>query len=177
MFNFSAKLFIASLYLEGAPLSIERINSILQYGNEDELVVQLDNYIEAFNELELGVRIRRLDRAYQIVASDELTERLADFFSEKQYAVLSQAAIETLAIIAYNSNITRAEISDIRGVESGYNVKNLLDAGLVRISGRKDVPGKPLTYSITDKFYDFFGIKDMKELPTIREWEELNKPK
>ena len=87
---------------------------------------------------------------------------------------LSRGQLETLAILAYRQPITRPEIDDIRGVDSGSTVKTLLDRGLVRVLGKKEEPGRPILYGTTPAFLEFFNLKDLKELPTLREFYELS---
>ncbi|OAG27845.1 SMC-Scp complex subunit ScpB [Thermodesulfatator autotrophicus] len=86
---------------------------------------------------------------------------------------LSRAALETLAIIAYKQPITKAEIENIRGVDSSGAIRNLMEKGLVKICGRKDMPGRPLLYGTTNKFLEIFGLKDLSELPKIKEIEKI----
>lgn len=86
---------------------------------------------------------------------------------------LSRASLETLSIIAYQQPVTRSEIDDVRGVESGGVVKSLLNRNLIRVSGRRQVPGRPLEYGTTKGFLELFGLRDLKALPTLREYEEL----
>ena len=87
---------------------------------------------------------------------------------------LSRAQIETLAIVAYRQPVTRPETDEIRGVDSGATLKLLLERDLVRILGKKDEPGRPLLYGTTTQFLEFFGLKSLKELPTLREFTELS---
>jgi len=86
---------------------------------------------------------------------------------------LSRAALETLAIIAYKQPITRAEIEAIRGVDSAGAIKTLLEKDLIRVAGRKDIPGRPLLYATTKKFLEVFGLSDLKDLPKLKELEEV----
>jgi segregation and condensation protein B len=87
---------------------------------------------------------------------------------------LTRAQVETLAIAAYRQPITRPEIDDIRGVDSGATLKLLLERNLVRILGKKDEPGRPLLYGTTSQFLEFFGLKSLRDLPTLREFTELS---
>ena len=87
---------------------------------------------------------------------------------------LSRAQLETLAIIAYRQPITRPEVDEIRGVDSGGTVKTLLDRGLVRVLGKKEEPGRPMLYGTSPVFLEFFNLKDLKDLPTLREFYELS---
>jgi segregation and condensation protein B len=86
---------------------------------------------------------------------------------------LTRAQVETLAIVAYRQPVTRPEIDEIRGVDSGATLKLLLERDLVRILGKKDEPGRPLLYGTTNQFLEFFGLKSLKDLPTLREFTEL----
>jgi segregation and condensation protein B len=86
---------------------------------------------------------------------------------------LTRAQVETLAIVAYRQPVTRPEIDDIRGVDSGATLKLLLERDLVRILGKKDEPGRPMLYGTTGQFLEFFGLKSLKDLPTLKEFTEL----
>src|SRR6185295_9785573 len=86
---------------------------------------------------------------------------------------MSRAQLETLAIVAYRQPNTRPEVDDVRCVDSGAALKTLLDRELVRILGKKDEPGRPLLYGTTPQFLEFFGLKSLKDLPTLREFTEL----
>lgn len=87
---------------------------------------------------------------------------------------LSRAQLETLAIVGYRQPITRPEIDEIRGVDSGGTLKVLLDRGLIRVLGKKEEPGRPMLYGTTKEFLEFFNLKDLKDLPTLREFHELS---
>src|SRR5258705_6405200 len=87
---------------------------------------------------------------------------------------MTRAQLETLAIVAYRQPLTRPEVDDIRGVDSGPVLKTLLDRDLVRILGKKDEPGRPLLYGTAPSFLEFFGLKSLKDLPSLREFTELS---
>jgi segregation and condensation protein B len=87
---------------------------------------------------------------------------------------LTRAQVETLAIVAYRQPVTRPEVDDIRGVDSGATLKLLLERDLLRILGKKDEPGRPILYGTTNQFLEFFGLKSLKDLPTLREFTELS---
>jgi segregation and condensation protein B len=87
---------------------------------------------------------------------------------------LGRAQLEVLSIIAYRQPITRPEIDEIRGVDSGGTVKGMLDRGLIRVLGKKEEPGRPMLYGTTKEFLEFFNLKDLKDLPTLREFYELS---
>ena len=109
---------------------------------------------------------------YQLVADSDVTIFLEKFFGEKTES-LSRASLETAAIIAYRQPVTKAEVEEMREVNSSGTMKYLLDKNLIKVVGRKQVPGKPLLYSTTKYFLEYFGLNDLSELPTFREWQEL----
>ena len=133
---------------------------------------RLITYAEEFNKLRIGVRIRMVSGGYQIVADSDVTVFLEKYFGEKTES-LSRAALETAAIIAYRHPVTKAEVEEMREVNSSGTMKYLLDKNLIKVVGRKQVPGKPLLYATTKYFLEYFGLNDLSELPTFREWQEL----
>lgn len=86
---------------------------------------------------------------------------------------LSRAALETLSVVAYRQPVTRAEIEDVRGVDAGPVVRSLLDRGLIRTAGHREVPGRPMLYSTAPRFLEVFGLRNLKDLPTLRDLEEI----
>jgi len=100
---------------------------------------------------------------------------IKEFFGFKKELRFSKAALETLSLIAYKQPITLKEISYYRGTQSSYMLRQLLDSGLIKIAGRKDVPGHPLLYETTDKFLEVFGLKSIEDLPSIEELKDLLK--
>ena len=106
---------------------------------------------------------------YQIVTHPSYLPWIKKFKNTSTSNKLSMAALESLAIIAYNQPIIKAELEHIRGVNSDGVMKTLLDRRLIKIMGRKEVPGKPLLYGTTREFLQYFGLKDLTELPTIKE--------
>lgn len=170
MDNKEKKIFYASLFLSGKPLSKSFLIKISN--NPINLENRLIEYTKEFNKLELGLRIRTVSDGYQMVTESSIFDELAEFFGEKGEA-LSKAALETLAAIAYKQPITKNEIEDLRGVNSSGIIKNLLDRNLIKVVGRKDVPGRPLLYGTTKEFLEYFGLNSLSDLPTFREWQEL----
>ncbi len=100
---------------------------------------------------------------------------IKEFYGFKKELRFSKAALETLSLIAYKQPITLKEISYYRGTQSSYMLRQLLDSGLIKIAGRKDVPGHPLLYETTDKFLEVFGLKSLEELPSIEELKDILK--
>ena len=167
--NREKRIFYAALYLSGKPVELSTFRKML---NPLNLENRLINYSEEFNKLRIGVCIRMVSGGYQLVADSDVTIFLEKFFGEKTES-LSRASLETAAIIAYRQPVTKAEVEEMREVNSSGTMKYLLDKNLIKVVGRKQVPGKPLLYSTTKYFLEYFGLNDLSELPTFREWQEL----
>lgn len=163
------KIFYASLFLSGTPLDKKFFRSLFEPVNLENRLLE---YTEDFNRLGTGLKIRTVSGGFQLVTEPSLVEELRPHFGEKSEA-LGRASLETAAIIAYKQPITRLEIDEIRGVNSSGTVRYLLDRNLVKVAGRKEVPGRPLLYVTTKQFMEYFGLNDLAELPTFREWQEL----
>lgn len=169
--NKEKKIFYALLFLSGKSIAFNKFKEILEpFDLENKLV----EYVNNFNNLDIGLKIINVANGYQMVVDREIYEECSKFFCFKSEK-LTKSAKETIAIIAYNKSITRQEIDYIRGVNSAGVIKQLLDKNLIKISGRKDVPGRPLLYSVTNEFYEYFGLNNISDLPTLREWQELKK--
>ena len=130
---------------------------------------------------ELNTEYQETGRAFEVweVAGGFQLRTLAEFsgylqqLRKERPLRLSQAALETLSIIAYKQPVTRADLEDVRGVDTGAVVRGLLDRRLLRIAGHKDVPGRPLLYGTSRRFLEVFGLESIKDLPALRELEEL----
>jgi segregation and condensation protein B len=133
-----------------------------------ELLVELKGEYEA-----RGVQLDEVAGAWIFRSNVAYAPFVRDLAKQKPVR-LSRAQVETLAILAYRQPITRPEIDDIRGVDCGPVLKLLLERDLVRILGRKDEPGRPMLYGTTSAFLEFFGLKSLKDLPTLREFTELS---
>ena len=163
------RVFISALFLSGKPIDVATFQRMLPPLNlENRLLI----YAENFNSVRLGIRIRKVSGGYQMVTDSDVTPFLERFFGEKTEN-LSKAALETLAIVAYRQPVTKVEIEQMREVNSSGTMRLLLDKNLVKVVGRKAVPGKPLLYATTKFFLEYFGLNDLSELPTFREWQEL----
>lgn len=121
-----------------------------------------------------GFVLVALAEGYQLRTRPEHAEMVRRLQSSRPVR-MSRAALEALAIIAYRQPVTRADIDYLRGVDSGGVVKSLLDKRLVRIVGKKDIPGRPLLYGTSREFLEFFGLQSLEDLPTLKEFTELTK--
>ena len=173
--NLSA-LLEAIVYLAKEPVSLDAIHKALPDVEESELQQQLNQLIELYRAPERGIEIREVADGYRFSTKPEHHEVLKHFIkSQIPPTRLSLAALETLAVIAYKQPVTVPEIQDIRGVHASGVIKTLLDKKFIATAGRKDVLGRPILYKTTKEFLMHFGLKDLGELPSMEEFEELIK--
>ncbi len=163
----------ALVLVSEAPLALEKICAVLEEVDKTEVQEALDKLIAEYEQRQSGICLQEVAGGYQFRTRAELSNWVKKLKGAKP-ASLSPASMETLAIVAYRQPIVKAEIESIRGVDVSAPLRGLLDKKLVRIVGRKDVPGKPIIYGTTRKFLEVFNLKDLSELPTLRELKELN---
>jgi segregation and condensation protein B len=165
----------AIVYVLNEPMPAAQIAQALD--KPEELVTELLNeLVEETSRPERGVFVREVAGGYQLATKPEHHEQIRQFVRNlKQPLKLSQAALETLAVIAYKQPITMPEILEIRGVQGGGVVKTLIDRKLITTAGRKNVIGKPILYKTTKEFLTQFGLKDVSELPSLKEFEEIRR--
>jgi len=163
--------------LFATPQPISSIEIARGLGRETELIERLIQELNAsYEQPQYGFQIHAKAGGYYFGTKPEFDEALRQFFqSQKQPLKLSSAAVETLCIIAYKQPVTAPEIAHIRGTQGVGSLKPLLDRKLITTAGRKDVVGKPVLYKTTPEFLIQFGLKDLKELPTLKEFEELRR--
>lgn len=134
----------------------------------EELVLKYDT------DLSSALQIRKSDDVYRLVTKPELGGTVKQYFDSPVNAILSQAQLETLVIVAYKQPITRVEIDTIRGVQSSGTLQKLALRQLVHEVGRKDEPGRPIMFGTTDEFLDYFGLKSIEELPLLPDFNMLD---
>lgn len=162
-----AKSIIESiLFSAGREVKINELMSALEVSSE-EIISLVESMKIEYEQEERGIQIINIEGAYQLCTKKENYEYLYPVFDKRSKPNLSQAAMETLAIIAYNPKITKAEIESIRGVNSDATIYKLLDYELIENSGKLDAPGKPTTYSTTKEFLRMFGMENLEELPDL----------
>ena len=154
------------------PISAARIAEIIPYCNAGQAKDLVNELNTEYVEQDRSFEIWEVAGGYQIRTRAEFSGYLQKLQKERALR-LSQAALETLAIIAYRQPVTRAEIEDVRGVDAGATVKSLLERQLIRIAGQREVPGRPMLYGTTRRFLEVFGLERLKDLPTLRELDEL----
>ena len=161
------------LFLSGEEgLTLEQISNIIEK-DENEVKLIIKELYNDYNNENRGIQIEFLGNHFKLTTKKEHREYYKKLTIDDDNSILSQSALETLAIIAYNAPITRIEIDNIRGVNSSYVVRKLLLKGLIEEIGRSDAPGKPRVYNITPRFLDYFGLGSIAELPKLEEKEEI----
>ncbi|MBI3684601.1 MAG: SMC-Scp complex subunit ScpB [Acidobacteria bacterium] len=165
----------AIIYVTDEPLTLEQIAAGLERP-KDQIARILDQLNEEYARQEKGITIREVAGGYKIGTKAEHHEAIRSFVKKmKPPLKLSMAALETMAVIAYKQPITAPEILEIRGVQGVGVIKTLLERRLIAPAGRKQVVGKPILYKTTKDFLLQFGLKDLSELPTLKEFEELRR--
>ena len=163
----------ALLFVSSVPLSADRIASIFEETTREQVEEQLRALGRDYDERGSGIMLAEVAGGWQQVTKPEHAPWVRKLRSVKISAKFSRAALETLAIIAYKQPITRSEVEQVRGVNIGGIMRNLMERRLVKIVGKKDVPGKPMMYGTTPEFLQYFGLKDLSALPTLKEFQEL----
>ncbi len=155
-------------------LKLSQVMDILNLNMDEakELITELRKDYENKNR---GITINFLGDTFKLTTKKEHKDFYSKLLQNEESNILSQAALETLAIIAYNEPITRVEIDELRGVSTGYVVRKLIARGLIKESGKSNtLPGKPTLYKTTSDFLDYFGLSSLSELPKIEETDENN---
>jgi segregation and condensation protein B len=161
------------LFVSEVPLSLSKLKSILSMYTHVEITEALQELQQEYGGAEHGFFLTEVAQGYQFRSKPEYGEWIRKL-KKITPTRLSQAALETLAIIAYRQPILRAEVESIRGVDVGGILRLLLEKKLIKILGRKNVPGRPIIYGTTQKFLEFFSLKDIASLPTLEEIGELS---
>lgn len=156
----------AILFAAGRVVNVNELVSALEVNSED-IVNIIESMKQEFEEQNRGIQIIKVNNGYQMCTKTEYYEYIYPIFDKRNKPNLSNAALETLAIIAYNPKITRAEIESIRGVNSDATIYKLLEYNLIEDAGKLDAPGRPTTYRTTENFLKMFGYSNQDELPEL----------
>jgi segregation and condensation protein B len=158
----------ALLFLSGEPITLSAIKDIIGLP-ESEVKRLMEELMAEYKNRNAGLLIVEIANGYQMVTNPEYADWVRKFRSIHISSKLSVPALETLAIIAYKQPIIRAEIEQLRSVNSDSAIKRLLERRLIKIMGRKEVPGRPFLYGTTREFLQYFGLKDLTGLPTLKD--------
>lgn len=156
----------AVLFASGDPVSIDRLSQVFEVSPEktESIALALEKKLE---ENKSGVKLIRLENKYQLATRNEFAEYIKKAFDIKRKTPLSPAALEVLAVIAYNQPVTRSFVEQVRGVDCSGVITTLIEKELIEERGRLELPGKPLLYGTTDNFLRCFSISDLSELPPL----------
>lgn len=147
-------------------LSINQMMEILEI-NHDEAVELINKLKEEYESVNRGIRIHFLGNTFKLTTKQEHRNYYQKLLVNEENNTLSNSALETLAIVAYNEPITRVEVDELRGVQTAQMIRKLVAKGLLKECGRSELPGRPILYKTTSEFLDYFGLSDISELPRI----------
>lgn len=162
------------IFVSEKPVSAQKLCQVFSDFSSKEIQELLSELVNDWGRFDRGFRLHEIAGGYQFRTSPQYSDYISKFKQLKPFR-LSRAALEVLSIIAYRQPITRIEIDQIRGVDSSGVIALLLDKRLIEIKGRMDVIGRPFIYVTTSEFMETFGLKSLKDLPTLKELEEIEK--
>ena len=152
-------------------LTLDQIEEVLEI-TEEEVKSLVNDLKQSYEAEDRGLRIDFLGNRLKLTTKFEHRQYYQKLLENPETNILSQAALETLAIIAYNEPVTRMQVDKIRGVSSSQMIRKLVAKGLIKESGRSDLPGRPILYETTNDFLDYFGLKNIEELPDMEKYIE-----
>lgn len=161
----------AILFASGDAVSIAKLIDVLNV-SEDSILCATEKLSKRLDAPESGIKLIRLDDKLQLCTKAEFSDKIREIMNIKKRSPLSQAAMEIIAIIAYNQPVTKSFIEQIRGVDCSKIISSLIEKSLIEEKGRLELPGKPLVYGTTDNFLKCFQLEDLNHLPNI---ENINK--
>ena len=159
------------IFTSELPLTADKIRNVIEDISKKEIKELIEELMEEYQNQDRGIFIREVAHGYQFCTKSEYSLWVQKFRKTKPYH-LSQALLETLAIVTYKQPVTKAEVEAVRGVDCTGVVKSLMDKKLVTILGKKDVIGRPFLYGTTPKFLEVFGLEKLANLPSIEEIEK-----
>ncbi|MCX7845787.1 MAG: SMC-Scp complex subunit ScpB [Dictyoglomaceae bacterium] len=166
--SFLKKQIEGLIFISNKPISSLEISKFIKIDEKEvlEILEELERDYE-----DRGINLYKINGKYEFGTSPEISGTIMRFLKEKREK-LSKPSLETLAIIAYHQPITKGEIDALRGIKSDGIIYSLLEKGFIKIVGKKDAPGKPFLYGVSEKFYKYFLIEDERQLKEIREFED-----
>lgn len=173
-------LHIESLIFTGNPsISFDDIKNALEDSlgttfSDNEIASYIESLKDKYNDVQYSIEIVEIAGGFRFMTKALYHHTIGTYLRQNTHKKLSKSALESLAIIAYKQPVTKTEIESIRGVNSDYTIQKLLEKDLIEISGRSEGPGKPLLYTTTSKFTDYFGLKTIEDLPKVKELESID---
>jgi len=168
----TARAIYAMLFTSDRPLNVPRIAEALGDIENEVVKILLEELAEQIESQDVPFQMREISGGYQLATDSKYAPYIRRMLKVKRSSKLSKAVLETLAIIAYRQPVTRPDVESIRGVSVSYAFTQLQERSLIKAVGVADVPGRPRLYRTTDEFLDHFGIKSLREMPSIEELQE-----
>ncbi|MBQ4105659.1 MAG: SMC-Scp complex subunit ScpB [Clostridia bacterium] len=165
----------AILFASGSSVPVHRIATALEL-TEKQAEKEIETLMAEYKSAQGGITIIKLDDSYQMVSCEEYAPQIRTVMDLRRNTPLSQAAMEVLAVVAYNQPVTKAFVEQVRGVDCSGVIGSLTAKDLIEEKGRLELPGRPLVYGTTENFLRCFGISDLSELPEIPQSSEEDKP-
>jgi segregation and condensation protein B len=161
------------------PIPLSEIKSVLDVAfetdfTEEDILRGIEELKTRYAEPQFSFEIIEIAGGYQFLTKPAFHHSVGTYLRQTTKKRLSQAALETLSIVAYKQPVSKTELEQIRGVSCDYAIQKLLEKELIEIQGRSDAPGRPLLYGTSEKFMDYFGIKSLKDLPKPKDFKEID---
>jgi segregation and condensation protein B len=168
----------ALIFATEHPITIEEMKGVLDVTfetefQEEDLLIGIEAVKEKFSDPQFAFEVIEIAKGFQFLTKPSFHNSVGTYLKQTIKKRLSQAALETLSIVAYKQPISKTEMEQIRGVSCDYAIHKLLEKELVEIQGRSDAPGRPLVYGTSEKFMDYFGIKSLQDLPKPKDFKEV----
>lgn len=163
----------ALLFVSEKPVTLEQIKGVLATIGAADIKKAIEELKEEYDQKQSGMTIREIAGGYQMLSNSHYAAYIRTFYKTKHKEKLSKPALEVLAIVAYRQPVTRLDVELIRGVNSDGVITHLLEKELVKVTGRKDIPGKPYLYGTTKQFLEYFGLRSLEDLPKLEEFPNL----
>lgn len=173
--NAKDRIIEAILYIKGDEgITVEQLKEIFKLETIASAKKMMNDFVANFKQVKRGIRVEEYNGIYKFVTAPEAKEYIEALVTREQRAKLSDSALEVVGIIAYKAPITRSSINAIRSKNSDHIVSSLLLKGLIEEVGIAKSPGNPILYGVTDKFYDYFRIRSINELPRLNEFNQID---
>ncbi len=163
------------IFVSDQPVSVDKLQQVFTELEKGDIRKYMKELIQDWSSLGRGIILEEVAGGYQFRTDPAFSEYITNFNKRVKKFRLSRAALEVLAIIAYKQPVTRVEVESIRGVDSSGVINALLERRILEIKGRKEVIGKPFLYGTTGEFLEVFGLKNLSDLPTLKEIDEISK--
>lgn len=164
----------ALLFVSEKAVTTQQLKEAVAGSTVNDIKKVLKELREDYSNRDAGMMIVEIANGFQMLSSAQYAEYIREFYKSTSKEKLSRPALETLAIIAYKQPVSRSDVEEIRGVNSDGVMTHLLDKGLIKITGRKEIPGRPFLHGTTSKFLEYFGLKSLDDLPNLEDFPVLD---